>query len=64
VHPQKEKLRDWYTRLGYRVIRSARVEEVAAHLASRLAMPCEFLIFRKPLGGRRSSDEFPAIGGS
>jgi GNAT superfamily N-acetyltransferase len=49
VHPEKERLRSWYTRLGYRVVRSAPIDEVAAHLASRLATPCEFLIFRKPL---------------
>jgi GNAT superfamily N-acetyltransferase len=48
-HPEKERLRAWYTRIGYRVVRSAPFEQVAAHLASRLAAPCEFLIFRKPL---------------
>ena len=46
-HPAKDHLRRWYTRLGYRVIRSAPVE--AAWLAERLATPCEFLIFHKPL---------------
>jgi GNAT superfamily N-acetyltransferase len=49
IHPQKERLRAWYTRLGYRVVRTAPFDAVAAHLASRLATPCEFLIFRKPL---------------
>jgi GNAT superfamily N-acetyltransferase len=49
VHPEKDRLRAWYTRLGYRVVRSAPIELVAAHLASKLAAPCEFLIFRKPL---------------
>jgi GNAT superfamily N-acetyltransferase len=49
VHPEKERLRRWYTRLGYRVARSASFEQVAAHLAPQLAAPCEFLIFRKPL---------------
>jgi GNAT superfamily N-acetyltransferase len=49
VHPEKDRLRSWYTRLGYRVVRSAPFEQVAAHLASRLAAPCEFLIFRKRL---------------
>ena len=51
VHPAKERLRAWYTRLGYRVIRSAPFEEVAPQLASQLATPCEFLIFHKPLAG-------------
>jgi GNAT superfamily N-acetyltransferase len=49
VHPEKERLRSWYVRLGYKVVRSAPFEEVAAHLAPQLAVPCEFLIFRKPL---------------
>jgi ribosomal protein S18 acetylase RimI-like enzyme len=48
-HPEKDRLRGWYTRLGYRVVRTAPVEQVAAHLAPRLATPCEFLIFRKRL---------------
>jgi hypothetical protein len=51
VHPEKERLRSWYTRLGYRVVRSAPFEEVAAHLATRLAVPCEFLMFTKQLRG-------------
>jgi GNAT superfamily N-acetyltransferase len=49
VHPEKERLRSWYTRLGYRVVQTAPFEQVAAHLASQLAVPCEFLIFRKQL---------------
>ena len=49
VHPGKDKLRAWYTRLGYRVVRSAPFEEIAAHLAPQLATPCETLIFHKSL---------------
>jgi GNAT superfamily N-acetyltransferase len=49
IHPEKDRLHVWYTRLGYRVVRSAPFEHVAAHLASELATPCEFLIFRKRL---------------
>ena len=49
VHPEKDRLHSWYTRLGYRVVRSAPYEEVPAPPASQLAAPCEFLIFRKPL---------------
>ena len=49
VHPEKERLRSWYSRLGYQVVRSAPFDHVAAHLASQLAAPCEFLIFRKRL---------------
>jgi GNAT superfamily N-acetyltransferase len=49
AHPEKDRLRSWYTRLGYRVVRSAPFDEVASPPASQLAAPCEFLIFRKPL---------------
>lgn len=49
IHPEKARLRGWYSRLGYRVVRTAPFDEVAAHLASQLAVPCEFLIFRKRL---------------
>jgi GNAT superfamily N-acetyltransferase len=56
-HADKERLRDWYSRLGYRVTRAATFEQVAAHLAPRLAtMPCEFLIFHKPLTTQRDCD--------
>jgi GNAT superfamily N-acetyltransferase len=54
VHPEKAKLRGWYTRLGYRVVRSAPFEQVAAHLAPGLAVPCEFLIFHKAISRRGS----------
>jgi GNAT superfamily N-acetyltransferase len=50
VHPQKDRLRAWYTRLGYETVRSAPFEEIATHSASQLATPCEFLVFRKALG--------------
>jgi GNAT superfamily N-acetyltransferase len=49
AHPEKERLRAWYERLGYRVVRIAPFEEIATHPASELAAPCEFLVFRKPL---------------
>jgi ribosomal protein S18 acetylase RimI-like enzyme len=49
VHPEKDRLRGWYIRLGYRVVRSAAFEQIAAHLAPQLAVPCEILIFQKSL---------------
>jgi GNAT superfamily N-acetyltransferase len=49
LHPEKEGLHSWYTRLGYRIVRSAPFDQVAAHLESKLATQCEFLIFRKSL---------------
>jgi GNAT superfamily N-acetyltransferase len=51
AHPDKERLREWYTRLGYRQSGTAPVEQIAPHVASQLAVPCEFLVFSKPLGG-------------
>jgi GNAT superfamily N-acetyltransferase len=49
THPAKQRLRNWYERSGYEVVRVAPFEEVAGHLAAGLAGPAEFLIFRKPL---------------
>ena len=49
VHASKDRLRAWYERLGYRVVRAAPFEEIATHGASELATPCEFLVFRKSL---------------
>jgi GNAT superfamily N-acetyltransferase len=49
VHPHKDRLRAWYTRLGYETVRTAPFEEIATHQASQLATPCEFLVFRKSL---------------
>jgi GNAT superfamily N-acetyltransferase len=49
VHPHKDRLREWYTRLGYEVIETVPFEQVATHAASQLATACEFLVFRKRL---------------
>jgi GNAT superfamily N-acetyltransferase len=49
AHPDKDRLRAWYERLGYRVVRTAAFEEIATHAASELARPCEFVVFQKPL---------------
>ena len=63
VHPQKDRLNSWYSRLGYRVVRSAPFEQVAAHLAPQLAVPCEFLVFRKQLKeGPQSGAPQPSSG--
>lgn len=55
LHPDKERLREWYSRLGYRIVRTAPFEEIATHAASELTTPCEFLVFRKPLSPRARS---------
>jgi GNAT superfamily N-acetyltransferase len=48
-HPVKEFLREWYTRLGYRLVRTGRLEEGYPHLQPLLATPCDFLIYHKDL---------------
>ncbi len=49
IHPQKDRVRAWYERLGYTVVRSAPFEELGVHAPTDLATPCEFLVFTKPL---------------
>jgi hypothetical protein len=48
-HPVKDRLREWYLRLGYAIVRTAACEEVVGQRAVELATPAEFLIFRKAL---------------
>jgi hypothetical protein len=48
-HPVKEFLRDWYTRIGYRVVRTGDLGEDYPALVPRLATPCDFLVFHKDL---------------
>jgi GNAT superfamily N-acetyltransferase len=50
-HPVKEFLRDWYTRIGYRVVRTGNFDEDYPALAAQLATPCDFVIFHKDLTG-------------
>ena len=48
-HPVKEFLRRWYTRIGYRHVRTDDLESAYPHLVPHLACPCDFLVFRKTL---------------
>jgi DNA-3-methyladenine glycosylase len=48
-HPVKEFLRAWYSRMGYREVRTDRLDEAYPALVPRLATPCDFLVFRKDL---------------
>jgi GNAT superfamily N-acetyltransferase len=48
-HPTKEFLHAWYTRIGYRPVRAASIEESYPQLAPLLATPCDFVVYRKPL---------------
>ncbi|WP_433381811.1 GNAT family N-acetyltransferase [Actinoplanes sp. CA-142083] len=49
THPVKKFLYDWYTRLGYQVIGTGDLADDYPDLVSRLATPCDFLIFHKAL---------------
>jgi N-acetylglutamate synthase-like GNAT family acetyltransferase len=49
-HPGRARLRAWYERLGYGLVDTLAFERVSTHSAAELAEPCEFLVFRKPIG--------------
>ena len=49
THPVKEFLRGWYTRIGYRHVRTGRLEDDYPALEPLLATPCDFPIFHKDL---------------
>jgi GNAT superfamily N-acetyltransferase len=49
THPVKEFLRGWYTRLGYRQVRTGRLADAYPALQPQLATPCDFAIFHKQL---------------
>ncbi len=54
-HPSKQFLRDWYSRLGYRVVRIGTLDESYPDLAPLLATPCDLLVYRKTLSGEVAS---------
>jgi GNAT superfamily N-acetyltransferase len=49
THPNKELLHAWYTRIGYRPVRSGTIDESHPWLAPLLATPCDFVIYHKDL---------------
>jgi GNAT superfamily N-acetyltransferase len=49
THPTKEFLDTWYTRIGYRPVRTGRIDDDYPHLAPLLATPCDFVIYHKAL---------------
>ena len=48
-HPSKEFLKAWYTRVGYRPVRTGQIEDSYPDLAPLLATPCDFVIYHKSL---------------
>jgi GNAT superfamily N-acetyltransferase len=49
THPEKERLREWYTRLGYSVVRAVPFEEFVPDAAPLLRAPGDVLVFTKAL---------------
>jgi GNAT superfamily N-acetyltransferase len=49
THPVKEFLLAWYTRVGYRHVRTGRLAEAYPELQPQLATPCDFVILHKDL---------------
>jgi GNAT superfamily N-acetyltransferase len=49
VHPVKSYLAQWYSRIGYEYVEDAAFETKYPHLAIRLATPCDFTVYTKPL---------------
>jgi GNAT superfamily N-acetyltransferase len=48
-HPNKVFLDDWYSRIGYRVVRTISLADAYPDLAPLLATECEFVVYEKPL---------------
>jgi GNAT superfamily N-acetyltransferase len=48
-HPAKEFLDQWYSQMGYKFTSTAPVAEVDPELPPRLAVPCQFRIYRKDI---------------
>jgi GNAT superfamily N-acetyltransferase len=51
THPTKEFLAGWYSRIGYRVVRTGTIDEAYPALAPLLATRCDFVIYDKDLAG-------------
>jgi len=49
THPSKTFLENWYTRSGYRLVRTDRPEKAIPHLAPFLATTCDYRIYHKAL---------------
>jgi len=48
-HPSKEFLKAWYGRIGYRRIRTGRMDDAYPEVAPPLATPCDLAVYEKPL---------------
>lgn len=48
-HPFKKRLLEWYTRLGYKVVKEASFADFYPHIASLLRIPADYKVFEKSL---------------
>jgi GNAT superfamily N-acetyltransferase len=48
-HPNKEFLKSWYGRRGFRLVQIRRLDDTHPHLAPLLATPCDLEVHEKPL---------------
>jgi GNAT superfamily N-acetyltransferase len=55
-HPSKQFLREWYSRIGYREVKTGTLGEIYPELEPLLATQCDLLVFRKSLVGEDSGD--------
>ena len=49
THPEKERLRHWYSRRGYAIARRIPLEDYLPDVAPLAALPGDILVFEKPL---------------
>jgi len=48
-HPDKEFLKSWYTRMGYQLIGTRRIDDAYPHVTPLLATPCDLTVYEKSL---------------
>ena len=53
-HPSKEFLEAWYTRIGYRLVRTGSLGDGYPHLVPMLATPCDLRVYEKSLRSEAS----------
>ena len=48
-HPSKQFLHEWYSRIGYRVVKTSTLGELYPELEPLLATSCDLVVYRKSL---------------
>jgi GNAT superfamily N-acetyltransferase len=59
VHPAKERLHAWYSRLGYRIDGVSDFVALYPEVADLVAVPCDLRSYTKPLRGTATSRQGP-----